>query len=45
VLVEVEGLEARLLAGDAGRWVTITEKPEIFDLLKIVDVQRFLGEQ
>ncbi len=45
VLVEVESIEAHLTRGDQSRWISITDEPQVFDLLRIAEVQRFLGEK
>lgn len=46
VLVQVEQIEAHLVtAAQGGQWVTLTREPQTFDLLRIAEVRRFLGEQ
>ena len=45
VLVQVSRIQAYLAAGMQSRWITITDAPQTFDLLRIAEVQRFLAEQ
>ncbi|MDP2954041.1 MAG: DUF5666 domain-containing protein, partial [Chloroflexota bacterium] len=45
ILVEVGEIEVYLATGSKKGWVTVTQSPQTFDLLQIVEVQRLLGEQ
>lgn len=45
VLVEVGDIEIHRAAGPESGWLTIFEEPVTFDLLKIAEVQKFLGSQ
>ncbi|MBI2866929.1 MAG: DUF4382 domain-containing protein [Chloroflexi bacterium] len=45
VLVEVAGVEAHLIGEGQGRWITISQTPQTFDLLRIAEVRSFLAEQ
>ncbi len=46
VLVQVDQIEAHLVTpARGGQWVTLTQEPQTFDLLRIAEVRRFLGEQ
>jgi hypothetical protein len=45
VLVKVEGVEAHRTGGDESRWTVISQEPQTFDLLRVAEVQKFLGEQ
>ena len=45
VLIEVQSIQVhRAQSGDDG-WVTIVEEPQTFDLLRIAEVRRLLGER
>ncbi len=45
VLVEVGEIEIHRVAGPESGWLTIVGEPVTFDLLKIDEVQKFLGSQ
>jgi len=45
VLVEVGEIEIHRAAGSDSEWITIVGEPVTFDLLKIAEVQKFLGSQ
>lgn len=45
VLVEVGKIEIHRVAGPDSEWITIVDEPVTFDLLKIAEVQKFLGIQ
>jgi hypothetical protein len=45
VLVKVEGVEAHRIGGDESRWTVISQESQTFDLLRVAEVQKFLGEQ
>jgi hypothetical protein len=45
VLIEMDRVEAHLASGKESRWVVITDEPATFDLLRVAQVQKFLGEQ
>lgn len=45
VLVEVGQIEAYLAAGTESRWITITQQPQTFDLVRIAEVQKLLEER
>jgi hypothetical protein len=45
VLVQVEGIEAHRAMGAESRWTVISQEPQTFDLLRVAEVQKFLGEQ
>jgi len=45
VLVEVGEIEIHRAAGSDSQWITIVGEPVTFDLLKIAEVQKFLGSQ
>jgi len=44
VLIEVGNIEARLAKGSESGWISVTREAQTFDLLKIAEVQKFLGE-
>jgi hypothetical protein len=45
VWVEVSKIEVHRAAGPDSEWITIVDQPVTFDLLKIAEVQKFLGSQ
>lgn len=45
VLIEVGRIEAYLVAGKESQWVTVVSEPQIFDLVRLAETQKFLGEQ
>ncbi len=45
VLVEVGQIEIHRIAGPDTGWLTVINEPVTFDLLKIAEVQKFLGTQ
>jgi hypothetical protein len=45
VLVQVEGIETHRIVRGESRWTVISQEPQTFDLLRVADVQKFLGEQ
>ena len=45
LLVEVGGIEVHRVAGADSRWVVVTEEAQTFDLLRVAEIQKFLGEQ
>ncbi len=45
VWVEVSKIEVHRAAGPDSKWITIVDQPVTFDLLKITEVQKFLGSQ
>lgn len=45
VWVEISKIEVHRAAGPDSEWITIVDQPVVFDLLKITEVQKFLGSQ
>ena len=45
VKIEVGRIEAHLVAGPESQWVTVVSEPQIFDLVRLAETQKFLGEQ
>lgn len=45
VLIEVGKMEAYLVAGKQAQWVTIVSEPQVFDLVRLSETRKFLGEQ
>jgi hypothetical protein len=43
--VEISKIEVHRAAGPDSEWITIVDQPVAFDLLKITEVQKFLGSQ
>ena len=44
VLVEINRVEAHRLSGNESEWVMISDHPVTFDLLRVAQIQKFLGE-
>ncbi|MFQ5873247.1 MAG: DUF5667 domain-containing protein, partial [Dehalococcoidia bacterium] len=44
VLVKVRGIEAYRRGSPESRWVVVADEPQVFDLLRIAKLERFLGE-
>ena len=45
VFVEVDKIEAYLAAGSESKWITIVDSPNTFDLLRVEQIHKFLGQQ
>jgi hypothetical protein len=45
VLVQIGRVEAHRVSRNESKWVVITDQPVTFDLLRVSQVQKFLGEQ
>ncbi|MBI2855558.1 MAG: DUF4382 domain-containing protein [Chloroflexi bacterium] len=45
VFVEIREIQAHKAAGPASQWVTVVGQPVSFDLMRITEVQRFLGSR
>lgn len=45
VLLTVSDIEVHLSSGPNSRWITITQESQTFDLLRIAEVQKFLGQK
>ena len=45
VFVEVDKIEAYLAAGSESKWITIVDSPNAFDLLRVEQIHKFLGQQ
>ena len=45
VFVEVDKIEAYLVAGSESKWITIVDTPNAFDLLRVEQIHKFLGQQ
>ena len=45
VLVEVRAIEVHRAGGPEGGWTTIVPEPVSFDLLRVAEIQKFLGSQ
>ena len=45
VFAEVDKIEAYLAAGSESKWITIVDSPNTFDLLRVEQIHKFLGQQ
>ena len=45
VLIQVTKIEAHPAGSPGGTWITLSDEPQTFDLLRVVELPKFLGEQ